>query len=95
MKYLIMTDKHRSIHGVQWVLFWGPNKSGYTSFIGDAGRYTLEEAKGIIDNEETFMISEEELGIPTGDFKRFKVLIEKGTVNDIVMENGGMPIFRR
>ena len=46
-KYYIITNAHTSMYPEGVVLFWGPNKSGYTSSVDKAGLYTFEEAKDI------------------------------------------------
>lgn len=41
-EYLIMTDKHDSSYGQEFVLFRGHNRSGYTSNVSVAGRYAKD-----------------------------------------------------
>jgi hypothetical protein len=55
--YVIVTTKHEAWpRGV--MLFWGPERSGYTSILDDAGRYTREEAASICgDSTECFMVA--------------------------------------
>lgn len=42
MKCYLVTKRHDSIFGRNWLLFWGPNRSGYTSDIRNAGVYEIE-----------------------------------------------------
>lgn len=44
--YLVYTTVEEGHGGVY--LWWGPNRSGYTRYVEEAGRYTLNEAKSII-----------------------------------------------
>ncbi|WP_061232439.1 hypothetical protein [Leptospira noguchii] len=39
--YLI-TTRHKSIFGENWLLFWGPKRSGYTSDQKSAGIYNID-----------------------------------------------------
>jgi hypothetical protein len=41
-KFLIITTRHKGWNGA--VLFWGPERRGYTTRLGDAGRYSKDEA---------------------------------------------------
>jgi hypothetical protein len=90
-KYLILCNRHNSIYGDNWCLWWGTreSKSSYSSDAREAHRFTYDEATKIADNKEDYMVSCEELGIseeyePKETFnKNLRVLIEKGTVNDI------------
>jgi len=44
-RYLIESIKHRNSQNVMW---WKPNKVGYTENVEKAGRYTLEAAQDIV-----------------------------------------------
>lgn len=93
-KYLLLCNKHDSLYGGEWALFWGDreSKNGYTSDLRIAHRFDESEIKQYEDDEnipipidilnisEKYK-SEEEIN------KNYLVLIEKGTLNDMLNLN--------
>ncbi len=47
MDYLVKSTKWTKNDGVE--TWWGPNRSGYTTYINEAGIYSEEEAKHLQD----------------------------------------------
>lgn len=91
-KYLIMCNRHPSIFGDNWCLWWGcrESKSSYSTDVRLAHRFTYDEAKEIADNKGEFMIPIDVLGVSEGYEieetynKNLRVLIEKGTLNELL-----------
>lgn len=94
-KYVIMSDKHRSIYGDNFVEFWGKNFDGYVSNVHKAGIYTKEEAMSKHRPEgHHYAIPLSLIGeIPENSNDNFVTLIEKGKVNDLLVKNGEKAIF--
>ncbi|QPW62114.1 hypothetical protein [Clostridium botulinum] len=91
-KYLLLCNRHNSIYGDSWCLFWGcrDEESGYTSDIRIAHRFNeeeIEEFKGRIDD---IPIPIDKLGLSENyiseeDYnKNIRVMIEKGTLNKVL-----------
>jgi hypothetical protein len=90
-KYLLLSNNHNSMYGDCWALFWGhrESKGGYTSDLRVAHRFTEEEVKKYQD-ETDIPIPIDALGI-SEDYeseetinKNISVLIEKGTLNQLL-----------
>lgn len=90
-KYLILCNRHPSIFGDNWCLWWGcrESKSSYSTDVRLAHRFTYDEAIEINDKDD-IMISIDALGISEGYEseetynKNLRVLIEKGTLNEML-----------
>lgn len=90
-KYLLLCNRHNSIFGDSWALFWGnrESKGGYTSDLRIAHRFKEEEIKKFVDKED-IPIPIDALGISEGYEseetinKNINVLIEKGTLNKLL-----------
>lgn len=90
-KYLVLCNRHNSLYGDEWALFWGLRESegGYTSDLRVAHRFNedeIEKFKGKGD----IPIPIDVLGIP-GDYeseetinRNLRVLIERGTLNELL-----------
>jgi len=50
IRYVIWSKEHAG--------WWRPNKSGYTSILGDAGRYDKKQAGEIVDEANRFGIED-------------------------------------
>lgn len=48
-EFYIITTHHESLWPRGVLLFWAANRSGYSSFLEKAGRYSQEEAKSICE----------------------------------------------
>ena len=91
MKYLVLCNRHESIFGEPWALFWGcrESKSGYTSDLRVAHRFSEDEIKEFNDRSD-IPIPLEPLGISEkyeseeNINKNISVLIEKGTLNKLL-----------
>jgi hypothetical protein len=91
-KYLLLCNRHSSVHGDEWGLFWGcrVSKSGYNSDLRTAHRFTEEEIERYKDGNEDIPIPIDILGISeeceSEDTynKNIRVLIEKGTLNELL-----------
>lgn len=90
-KYLILCDRHLSLFGDNWCLWWGcrESKSSYSTDVRLAHRFTYDEAMEINDKDD-IMISIDDLGVSEGYEpeetynKNLRVLIEKGTLNELL-----------
>lgn len=90
MKYIVLCNRHESIYGDSWGLFWGhrESKSGYTSDLRLAHRFKEDEIKDFTDDSD-IPLPIDKLGIsedyePEETFNsNLRVLIEKGTLNQI------------
>ncbi|MBY6928995.1 hypothetical protein [Clostridium botulinum] len=91
-KYLLLCNRHNSMFGDCWALFWGnrDSKSGYTSDLRIAHRFDEEEIKKYEDGRADIPIPIDVLGIPEeyeskeSFNKNIRVLIEKGTLNELL-----------
>lgn len=91
-KYLLLCDRHTSIFGAEWCLFWGYGgcEGGYTSDLRRAHRFTEEEIKMFQDDKEDIPIPIDILNISEECEneetlnKNISVLIEKGTLNKLM-----------
>lgn len=92
MKYLVLCNRHNSIYGDNWALFWGFRESegGYTSDLRVAHRFTEEEIKKFQDDKDDIPIPIDVLGI-SEEYEseetinnNISVLIEKGTLNKLL-----------
>ena len=59
-EFYIITTAHKAIWPGGVLLFWGANKSGYSTFLEQAGRYSEEEARKIAKPRDS--------GFPPVDF---------------------------
>lgn len=60
-KYLILFKER--VHGHAHALWWGPNRSGYTINLDEAGRYTKDEAESIARvRDEDYPVPESAIG---------------------------------
>lgn len=92
-KYLIICNRHPSIFGNNFALWWGyrDNGGGYTSNFPDAHLYDYEEVKynHIGDNDDPAIklsdlgYTEKQFGALPND-EILRVLIEKGTLNKLL-----------
>lgn len=95
MKYLLLCNRHNSIYGDKWALFWGcrERKSGYTSDLRVAHRFSDEEIDKYKGRTDDIPIPIDVLGIPEEYEseetmnKNICVLIEKGTLNKLLHLN--------
>lgn len=90
-KYLLLCNRHNSIYGDNWCLWWGnrEEKNGYTTDVRVAHRFTKEEIenrKGETDIPvpiDVLGISEEYECKETYN-KNLRVMVEKGTINKLM-----------
>lgn len=90
-KYLVLCNRHNSIHGDDWALFWGyrDSEGGYNSDLRTAHRFDESEISQFNDNKD-IPIPIDVLGIPEECEseetlnKNIRVLIEKGTLNELL-----------
>lgn len=90
-KYLVLCNRHNSMFGDAWALFWGNRESegGYCSDLRVAHRFDESEITDFKDNED-IPIPIDVLGIPEGYEseeninKNICVLIEKGKLNELL-----------
>lgn len=93
-KYLVLCNRHNSIYGDEWALFWGcrDSKGGYSSDLRTAHRFDESEIERFNDKLD-IPIPIDVLGIPEEceskeDMnKNIRVLIEKGTLNELLNLN--------
>jgi hypothetical protein len=92
-KYLILCNRHPSIFGDSFALWWGyrDEKSGYTSNFSDAHLYDYDDVKNNhIGDSDDPAIKLSDLGYTEERFKALpkdeilRVLIEKGTLNKLL-----------
>lgn len=91
-KYLLLCNRHNSIYGDNWCLWWGnrESKSSYTSDIRLAHRFEEEEIEKYADKGHDIPVPIEVLGIseeydPIETFnKNFVSMVEKGTLNKLM-----------
>lgn len=94
-KYLLLCNRHNSIYGDEWCLWWGnrESKSGYTSDVRIAHRFTEEEIKQYEEDAakgEDIPVPIDVIGVseeyePKETYnKNLRVLIEKGTLNKLM-----------
>lgn len=92
MKYLLLCNRHNSIYGDNWGLFWGYRESegGYTSDLRVAHRFDEEEIKEFKGRMDDIPIPINILNIPEEYEsketinKNVLMLIEKGTLNKLL-----------
>ena len=76
-EYYIITTRHKALIGAV-LLFWAPNKSGYSYTLGNAGRYSEQEANKIADPDHgTYMVpcdSVDKVAWRVVDIDKFKEL---------------------
>ncbi|MBY6842664.1 hypothetical protein [Clostridium botulinum] len=90
-KYLVLCNRHNSIFGREWGLFWGyrEREGGYNSDLRTAHRFDESEIHRFNDNRD-IPIPIDVLGIPEEceDEKtineNIKVMIERGTLNNLL-----------
>lgn len=90
-KYLVLCNRHNSIYGDHWALFWGcrESASGYTSDIRIAHRFTEEEIKSFTTDED-IPIPIDVLNLPEGYISEnhfnsnFVSLVERATLNGLL-----------
>lgn len=97
MKYLILCNRHNSIYGENWCLFWGFREceGGYTSDLRVAHRFDEEDIKnrvkiGNLVEGRDIPIPIDVLGI-SEEYeseeeinKSYLALVEKGTMNELL-----------
>ncbi len=91
MKYLVLCNRHNSIYGDNWALFWGNRESegNYNSDLRTAHRFDETEIDRFNDKDDIPIpidilgISEEYESEETIN-KNINVLIEKGTLNKLL-----------
>ena len=100
-KYLLLCNRHNSIYGDNWCLWWGnrESKSNYTSDIRLAHRFDEEEITKYAERGYDIPVPIEVLGISEGyepieTFnKNFVSMVEKGTLNKL-MDLELRPLFQ-
>lgn len=93
-KYLVLCNRHNSMYGEDWGLFWGNRESegGYNSDLRIAHRFDESEI-GKFDDKDDIPILIDTLGIPVECEneetlnKNIRVIIEKGTLNELLHLN--------
>ncbi|WP_039230570.1 hypothetical protein [Clostridium haemolyticum] len=91
-KYLLLCNRHNSIYGDNWCLFWGrrEDKAGYTSDVRIAHRFNEEEIQGYKGGTDDIPIPIDELGLSEyyvneEDYnENIRVMIEKEVLNKIL-----------
>lgn len=91
-KYLLLCNRHNSVFGENWCLWWGnrESKSNYTSDIRLAHRFDEKEIEKYADRGHDIPVPIEVLGISEGyepieTFnKNFVSMVEKGTINKLM-----------
>ncbi|KGM93533.1 hypothetical protein IRP63_14150 (plasmid) [Clostridium botulinum] len=91
-KYLLLCNRHNSIYGDEWCLFWGcrDEECGYTSDVRIAHRFNEEEIKEFKGRADDIPIPVYDLGLPEDYISKEKynenirVMIEKGTLNKVL-----------
>lgn len=90
-KYLVLCNRHNSIFGDNWALFWGcrESKGGYNSDLRIAHRFDESELSQFDDNQD-IPIPIDAIGIledceSEENFnKNIEMLIERGTLNKLL-----------
>lgn len=91
-KYLLLCNRHESIYGGNWCLWWGnrESRSGYTSDVRLAHRFNEEEIEKYAEKGQDIPVPIEIIEVPE-DYeaienynKNFVQLIEKGTINKLM-----------
>lgn len=93
--YLVLCTRHESIYGNEWCVWWGrkESKSGYSSDVRFAHRFTEEEIEKFKDDKQDIPIPIDLLKLPEGypdeenTNYNLRVLIEKGTINKLTNLN--------
>ncbi|WP_434307619.1 hypothetical protein [Clostridium botulinum] len=91
-KCLLLCNRHNSIYGDNWCLWWGEreSKSGYTSDIRLAHRFNEEEIKGYAEKGYDIPVPIDVIGVleeyesKETYNKNLRVMIEKGTLNELM-----------
>lgn len=100
-KYLLLCNRHESVFGDNWCLWWGnrESKGRYNSDVRLAHRFTEEEIKDYAESGRDIPVPIDVLGI-SEDYEHkenynpnLKVLIEKGTLNKL-MDLELRPLFQ-
>ena len=100
-KYLLLCNRHNSCFGDNWCLWWGDreSKSGYSSDVRIAHRFTEEEIQKYQEKGQDIPVPIDALGIseeyePKETYnKNLRVLIERGTLNEL-MDLNLKPLFQ-
>lgn len=100
-KYLLLCNRHNSIYGDSWCLWWGDRESkcGYSSDVRIAHRFTEDEIKEYQNCDDDIPIPIDVIGVsedyePKETYnKNLCVLIEKGTLNKL-MDLNLKPLFQ-
>lgn len=91
-KYLLLCNRHNSIYGDNWCLWWGnrESKSGYASDVRIAHRFDEKEIEEYIERGRDIPVPIEVLGLseeyePIETYNsNFVSLVEKGTLNRLM-----------
>lgn len=91
-KYLLLCNRHNSIYGSNWCLWWGEreSKNGYTSDVRLAHRFGEEEIEEYDEKECDIPVPIDKIGIceeyePKETYnKNLRVMIERGTLNELM-----------
>lgn len=91
-KYLLLCNRHSSIYGDEWGLFWGcrDSESGYNPDLRTAHRFAEEEIEKYKGRQDDIPIPIDFLGVSeeyeSEDTynKNIRVLIEKGTLERLL-----------
>ena len=91
MKYLILCNRHESVYGDNWCLFWGfcENEGNYSSDLRLAHRFDESEL-GKFDDSDDIPIPVNILGISEEQPEYCTInrntclLLEKGKLNDLI-----------
>ena len=59
MKFLILTRRHVG----DFLLWWGPNRCGYTANVDEAGRYDESEGSHLIRRDDGEVLVEESVAL--------------------------------
>ncbi|NFO40815.1 hypothetical protein FDB42_12050 [Clostridium botulinum] len=100
-KYLLLCNRHNSCFGDNWCLWWGDreSKSGYSSDLRIAHRFTEEEIEKYKEEGQDIPVPIDVIGVseeyePKETYnKNLRVLIEKGTLNQL-MDLNLRPLFQ-
>lgn len=90
-KYLVLCNRHDSIYGDEWALFWGcrDSQGGYNADLRTAHRFDETEIEKFDDNSDIpipidVLCIPEECESEETINKNIRVLIEKGTLNELL-----------